>query len=273
MAERPVDGKLPTVILATVDLPAEGERVDKKPDCGEPDCCEPDRSKSESNEQPDVWATDVRTGGGSVLDSNVSASSVLKMEPVLVVDGTLAGDGVSTVDIVSLVTEHHAALYRYAYRLTGSMHEAEDLSQQTFLTAQQKLGQLRGSDRALGWLFAILRTCYLKSIRKRRPFTEGSIDFDLAEVPDESLGEEPGDAGLDLEGTIIDGERLQAALNELPDEFRLVLVMFYFEELSYREIAARLELPTGTVMSRLSRAKGHLRLRLTGREYHAAKSR
>jgi RNA polymerase sigma-70 factor (ECF subfamily) len=60
----------------------------------------------------------------------------------------------------------------------------------------------------------------------------------------------------------MDRDCLQSALDELPDEFRLVVTMFYFEELSYRDIAAALKLPLGTVMSRLSRAKGRLRQRL-----------
>ena len=60
----------------------------------------------------------------------------------------------------------------------------------------------------------------------------------------------------------IDGERLQRAIDALPDVFREVVLMFYFEQLSYREIAARLEIPAGTVMSRLSRAKSHLRQQL-----------
>ena len=60
----------------------------------------------------------------------------------------------------------------------------------------------------------------------------------------------------------VDQEELGKALAELPDEFRLVVLMFYFEDLSYKEIAEQLELPIGTVMSRLSRAKGHLRRRL-----------
>ena len=64
----------------------------------------------------------------------------------------------------------------------------------------------------------------------------------------------------------IDREQLQAAINELPDEFKLVLLSFYFEDCSYREIAARFDLPAGTVMSRLSRAKNHLRARLFGSE-------
>jgi RNA polymerase sigma-70 factor (ECF subfamily) len=59
-----------------------------------------------------------------------------------------------------------------------------------------------------------------------------------------------------------DRERLTAAVADLPDEFRVVVLMFYFEELSYQEIAGELEIPIGTVMSRLSRGKGHLRRKL-----------
>ena len=60
----------------------------------------------------------------------------------------------------------------------------------------------------------------------------------------------------------LNADELQTALNELPEEFRLPLVLFYFHELSYQEIAAELSVPVGTVMSRLSRGKQHLRRRL-----------
>jgi RNA polymerase sigma-70 factor (ECF subfamily) len=60
----------------------------------------------------------------------------------------------------------------------------------------------------------------------------------------------------------IDSDLLQLAIDELKDDYKLVLVMFYFEECSYKEIAAKLSIPIGTVMSRLARAKGHLRARL-----------
>ena len=63
-------------------------------------------------------------------------------------------------------------------------------------------------------------------------------------------------------GDEIDRERLQQAINELPETFRLVLLMYYFEECSYKEIAAQLEIEIGTVMSRLSRAKARLRYQL-----------
>lgn len=157
------------------------------------------------------------------------------------------------------VAEHHAPLYRYAYRLTGSVPDAEDLTQQTFLIAQQKRDQVRDQDKARAWLFTILRSCFLKSLRKKAPLSAGDLEIEIelaatAPFPRESE---------------VDGERLQAALNSLPDEFRLVLAMFYFEEYSYKEIAERLEVPMGTVMSRLSRAKKHLRKALLDLEDEA----
>ena len=62
--------------------------------------------------------------------------------------------------------------------------------------------------------------------------------------------------------TPVDSAELQAAIDELPAEFRLVVAMFYFEDCSYRDIAEKLDVPIGTVMSRLARAKGHLREKL-----------
>jgi RNA polymerase sigma-70 factor (ECF subfamily) len=91
----------------------------------------------------------------------------------------------------------------------------------------------------------------LKSRRKRIPLSAVDLDLSLDQVPDD-LPEEP----------LVESERLQAVLDELPDDFRLVLVMFYYEGCSYRQLAERLDLPIGTVMSRLSRAKSHLRARL-----------
>ena len=69
-------------------------------------------------------------------------------------------------------------------------------------------------------------------------------------------------AGVESEEQAFDSVRLQRALGELSPDFRLVLLMFYFEDCSYREIAEKLDLPIGTVMSRLARAKGHLRAKL-----------
>lgn len=161
-----------------------------------------------------------------------------------------AGRSQPSADVVGWVAEHHEAVYRYAFRLTGTVPDAEDLTQQTFLIAHRKASQVRNPNKVRGWLFTVLRSCFLKLRRKKVPVPAGALEYDIhAEdrLPDDSE---------------IDSERLQAALNELADEFRIVLAMFYFEECSYKEIAEKLGIPIGTVMSRLARAKSHLRKRL-----------
>ncbi len=157
----------------------------------------------------------------------------------------------NNLNIQRLIDDHLDAVYRYAYRLTGSVHDAEDLTQQVFLLAQQWLDQLREVDRARGWLFTILRNAFLKMVKQTQPDLATSVGVNLEAVPAE---EENGQA--------VDTAELQAAIDELPAEFRVVVTMFYFEECSYREIAEKLDLPIGTVMSRLARAKGHLRAKL-----------
>ena len=159
------------------------------------------------------------------------------------------------VDIAGLIAAHHAPIYRYAYRLTGMAADAEDLTQQAFLIAQQKLHQLREAERAAGWLYAILRSCYLKWRRKRFPMTSTLADLEMGEIPQPVA-----------ELRAVDSEELQQVLGELHDDLRLILLMFYFEELSYKQIADELEIPIGTVMSRLSRAKQKLRERLIAEE-------
>lgn len=158
------------------------------------------------------------------------------------------------IDVASLVAEHHASLYAYAVRLCGGPDGAEDLVQQTFLKAHANRDQLRDPDRAAPWLFAILRNCFLKAVRKKTPVRAGDLGIEL----ETSVEEIP-------EVEEFDRERLEMALAELSEEFRVVVVMYYFEGASYREIAEGLGLPPGTVMSRLSRAKSHLRRRLSNR--------
>jgi RNA polymerase sigma-70 factor (ECF subfamily) len=155
-------------------------------------------------------------------------------------------------DLDRLVTEHYAALYRFAFRLTGRVGEAEDLTQEAFCQAQAKLHQLREAGAARGWLFAILRNAYLHRLRSMKGVRLVSLD-DLGEVPDRD----------DFELPEIDSAQLQRALDLLPESFRTPVVLFYFEDFTYREIAEQMQVPVGTVMSRLARAKEHLRDRLS----------
>lgn len=153
--------------------------------------------------------------------------------------------------LAALVEEHSEMLFRYAYRLSGSAADAEDLTQQTFLAAHRHLEQLREPGRAKSWLCAILRNVYLKQLRSHGGIELGSLQ-DVAEPASEVALDNP-----------IDEEQLQSALQELPEEYRSPVILFYFGELSYKEIAEQLEVPIGTVMSRLARAKSLLKKRLS----------
>ena len=170
--------------------------------------------------------------------------------------------------MAGLVEQHYRALYRYAYRLCGNVADAEDLTQQAFPQAQKCLCQLRSTASARGWLFAIARNLHLKQRRTRLPVCWTELD-DLGATACTPSHVLPG--GVDPEG-------LQHALDRLPDVFRIPLLLFYFEELSYREIAQQLNVPLGTVMSRLARAKAGLRSLLfstavEGREEARSRSR
>jgi len=149
-----------------------------------------------------------------------------------------------------MVDEYYVRLYRFAYRLSGSAVDAEDLTQQTFLSAQTNLHQLRELEHVKAWLFTILRNTFLKGRRLEKQTDVVSLEH--APEPSENLDES---AELRL-------AELQAVLDELPDEFREPLILFYFQEFSYKEIAELLDVPLGTVMSRLARGKKHLRARL-----------
>jgi RNA polymerase sigma-70 factor (ECF subfamily) len=162
-----------------------------------------------------------------------------------------------------LVDQHYESLYRYAYRLAGSSADAEDLTQEAFCKAQLNLAQLRDSQRAKPWLFSILRNAYLHRLRadRQQPCVSLECVGDVAEPLPEVLPE-------------VDPERMQQALNDLPEVFRTPIILYYFEDFGYREIAEQMDLPMGTVMSRLARAKAYLRARLlpgaalTGNGHH-----
>jgi RNA polymerase sigma-70 factor (ECF subfamily) len=157
-----------------------------------------------------------------------------------------------TPNVRELIDSHYQSLYRYAYRLAGSAADAEDLTQETFGKALTRLAQLRQSDRAKPWLFRILRNEYLHRVRDDKRHKQVPLDA-LGELPEPTADGPPE----------VDPATVQAALNELDETFRTPLILFYFEDFSYRDIAEQMELPIGTVMSRLARAKGYLRAKLS----------
>ncbi len=149
------------------------------------------------------------------------------------------------------VEHHHAPLFRFAFRLSGSHQDAEDLVHDTFLSAANNKSPLRAPEAVRGWLFAILRNHFLMRVRRRQQSGFETLPEDLPEGPTTSGARDDGP----------DVELLQRLLNQMPEGYRTPLILFFFEEFSYREIAEQMGVPVGTVMSRLARAKDWIRQR------------
>ena len=145
------------------------------------------------------------------------------------------------------IEEHYQVVYRYAFRLSRDQASAEDLTQQVFLNAWRHQGQLRDEGKSRSWLLSTTRNQFLKDLRKSQTVQFSKWEAESGELPD-PVGQSSPDVGLDL----------QEILLQMTPEYRVVLLMFFFEGLSYKEIAADLGIKIGTVMSRLSRAKKQL---------------
>jgi len=153
------------------------------------------------------------------------------------------------IDFHELVNRHYAALYRFGLSLAKNASDAADLTQQTFFLWAEKGHQLRDLTKVKSWLFTTLYREYLNTYRHAAKFPQVELDDVSHEMPSvaPSIFNE------------IDGHTVVAALTSVDEVFRAPLSLFYLEELSYQEIATVLEIPIGTVMSRLSRGKAQLR--------------
>jgi RNA polymerase sigma-70 factor (ECF subfamily) len=157
-----------------------------------------------------------------------------------------------------LVRRYQDRLFSTALRLTGRAEDAHDLLQDAFFRAYQKLGHFHGDSSFYTWVYRITVNLALSGRRKRRPVAEATSR--AMDVADESGLTDPA---LPLERAERD-HRIQAALDDLGDDHRAVVVMKDLDGLRYEEIAAILGVPVGTVRSRLHRARCELRERLRG---------
>jgi RNA polymerase sigma-70 factor (ECF subfamily) len=177
------------------------------------------------------------------------------MEPgreASLVQAAQSGDQAAFAEIVR---HFQRAVYRVAYALTRNASDADDLAQETFLRAYQAIGRFRVGEPLYPWLSRItVNLAYsLHRRRKRRP--ETSIE-PLVEVGRQwASGDDPAEHAAQAERR----DRLVAAFGRLSPEHQAVLALRVVEDLSYDEIARTLGVPVGTVMSRLSRARGELR--------------
>jgi RNA polymerase sigma factor (sigma-70 family) len=157
-----------------------------------------------------------------------------------------------------VVREHADRVYRLAYRLTGNTHDAEDLTQETFIRVFRSLASYKPGTFE-GWLHRITTNLFLDMARRRsRVRMEG-----LPEDTDRIVGDGPSPEQV-YSDTHLDPD-LQAALDELPPEFRAAVVLSDVEGLSYEEIGATLGVKLGTVRSRIHRGRQALRTALERR--------
>lgn len=164
--------------------------------------------------------------------------------------------------------DHLDALYGYAMTLTRNRAEAEDLVQETYLRAARAFGRLLPDSNLKSWLFAIMRNAWLNQMRHDRSgptFVELDVEESdrirwMADAPNPETLLARKEARANV----------RAAIEQLPEPFREVLVLRDIEGFSYQQIAALLGCPAGTVMSRLGRARDKLRLMLAPRHERTA---
>jgi RNA polymerase sigma factor (sigma-70 family) len=151
-----------------------------------------------------------------------------------------------------LVLPHLDAAFNYARWLARNDAEAEDVVQDACVRAMRFFGSLRDDD-ARAWLLAIVRNTWYSRLARRAPDTQS--------IPMSDAMPEPHDTALDPEALLLqqdDVARVREALAELPVDFREVVVLREIEGFSYKEIAAVIKAPIGTVMSRLARGRERL---------------
>ena len=157
-----------------------------------------------------------------------------------------------------LVTKYQARAYQFAYRLTGNPDDASDLVAEAFVRVYTALPRFRRDSQFSTWLFRIVTNCFLDAKKKtdRKPtdqLEDAWVDVDAKSTIVEQ--ESPVEASERGERE----EILQRGIEKLPEYQRAMIVMFHVENLSYEDIAAALDLPIGTVKSRLNRARLALR--------------
>jgi RNA polymerase sigma factor (sigma-70 family) len=152
------------------------------------------------------------------------------------------------LDFQSAVEEYYRPLYQFALSLTRSESEACDLTQQVFHTWSTKGHQLRDRTKLKSWLFTTIHRAFLQQQRRAHKFPHLELESVDAELP----------TVHPLEHSGLDRALVLDALARIDETFRAPISLFYLEDYRYKDIAEMLELPLGTVKSRIARGIGHL---------------
>ncbi|KGX87873.1 RNA polymerase sigma factor [Pontibacillus marinus] len=160
-----------------------------------------------------------------------------------------------------LIHKHQTMLYRFSLRLTKSQVEADDLFQETWVRVFRSLNRYDGDRPFQTWLCTICMNLYRDEYTKKKRWLNVVKDFFSNEDKDIQLARLPSHSATpeDLTMKQESDEQLLETLNALPDKYRVPLILFYFQSFSYEEMADVLDIPVGTVRSRLSNGKKKLK--------------
>jgi len=159
----------------------------------------------------------------------------------------------------ALVEHYGPSIYGYARRLTGNEADAEDIAQETFIRLHENLSKLDISDPLKPWLFRVCTNLCRNHAKRKKLLLFSQLEHEDSEQPSmsESIesNEEPHSQKLDRYS---EKQQVQAAVRALPQKYQVVISLYYWEGLSYEEIASMLSLPINTVRTHLKRAKSLL---------------
>jgi RNA polymerase sigma-70 factor, ECF subfamily len=161
----------------------------------------------------------------------------------------------------SLIRKHEKRAYQYAFRLTSNPEEAGDVVADAFVRVYSALGNFKGNSAFTTWLYRILTNCFLDMRKKERSRPTTSLEAAL-QTEDGDVERQVEDSGPTphLQAERRERERaVESAVDNLPEYQKAMITMYHAEMLSYEEIAEALDLPIGTVKSRLNRARLSLR--------------
>jgi RNA polymerase sigma-70 factor (ECF subfamily) len=161
----------------------------------------------------------------------------------------------------ALIRKHESRAYSYAFRLTRNPEEASDVVAEGFLRVYNALSNFKGQSAFTTWLYRILTNCFLDIRKRERARPAVSLEQTL-QTPDGEVERQVEDPHPTPDARLERSERersVEDAVSLLPEYQRAMIVMYHAETMSYEDIAAALDLPIGTVKSRLNRARLNLR--------------
>jgi RNA polymerase sigma-70 factor (ECF subfamily) len=163
-----------------------------------------------------------------------------------------------------LVQRHYRNVFNLAFRLSGNYDDAQDIVSEAFIRVHNALPNFRGDANFTTWLYRIVKNVFLDERKKQRVRNHASLE-EMVDLEDSAVSRQVEDPNPGPEWEVERGERadtVQKAVGTLPEAQRVMIALYHFHHRSYEEIAEVMNLPIGTVKSRLNRARLALKNKL-----------